>query len=274
VEQACPNSRRFDAILAENWDLMEAHAGAKLMPKPARRGPHAHRTLGCGYWGCVYETGQRDVVLKVTNDSSEPAFVLMVRKRFGEAWWPDGFVQYQDAIQLRGGDEPTFALWRERAYNVGATERPYRKLPAKYRRRWPADEIGFFYDALENYGGSASMISRDLAPHSGRKRRSVRLRKFQREIASTTTPDRLDSPLLFHWNNCVLSAEDMTLAHPGKLIGASLAELCRGFILPADIGYANIGDCPRGASFGLVVTDPGQTVSLHPDLLEVKVPLL
>ncbi len=274
MDVACRNSPRFDRILADNWDLMEERVGSKLMPKKARRGPHAHRTLGCGWWGCVYETGKRKVVLKVTEDASEAAFVLMVRKQFGPTWWPEGFVQYQDVVQLRGKGEPTFALWRERAYNVGATERSYRSLPAKYRRRWSVDELGFFYDALEGYGGSASMISDEVAQYYTRKRRLFLLRKFQREVAGGTTPDRLDSSLRFHWNNSVLSAEDMTLESPGKLIGASLSELGRRFIVLVDVGYGNIGDCPRGSSFGLVVTDPGGAVALHPDLLEVKVPLL
>jgi hypothetical protein len=272
VDPACPNSRRFDAILAENWDLMEAHAGAKLMPKPARRGPHAHRTLGCGWNGCVYETGKRNVVLKVTQDASEPAFVLAVRKRRGLGWWPDGFVQYQDVVQLRGSGDSTFALWRERAYNVGALGRQYRSLPAKYRRRWSEDEVQFFDDLLYAHMRSTLEVSLGHRVRSSTELRRI-LDSFQREIRRKK-PLPSGSPGYWDWKNVINSAYDLGVSGPGKFLGASLASLAEGFIVPTDLTPNNLGDCPRGSSFAIVVTDPGRWVPLHPDLLEVEVPLL
>ena len=270
MEQACRNSPRFDRILADNWELMEAQVGPKLMPRPARRGPHAHRTLGCGWNGCVYETGKRNVVLKVTQDPTEAAFVLAVRKRHGRHWWPDGFVQYQDVVQLRGRGDPTFALWRERAYNVGAFDRRYRSLPVKYRRRWSDDEVEFFHDLLYAYSRATLEIA-SLTARGTLKGRIDSLAAFQKEVRRKK---RGESEDWYNWRNVIASAYDLGVSGPGELIGKSFASLAEGFIVPADVTDNNLGDCPRGDGFGVVVTDPGQWIPLHPHLLELQVPLL
>ena len=72
--------------------------------------------LGCGNHGCVYETSDPSVVLKVTDDDTEAE----VATQFG----PDVisicvryFLVLDSHVVVRG--KPVILLWRERAFTVG-----------------------------------------------------------------------------------------------------------------------------------------------------------
>jgi hypothetical protein len=113
--------------IAKEWDHLSKKVGPEWMPVLSE--PHASRkgdliatldTLGCGAYGCVLETSDPSVVLKITTDASEAEFAMQVLPRTSEEA-QDGFVRYLDATELAAHHErrPLYALWRQSAEKVG-----------------------------------------------------------------------------------------------------------------------------------------------------------
>ena len=118
-------------VLTDWWPTLRDAVGSdRLMPRSApRENPRRKRVqlreYGCGYYGCVFPTGNSGLVFKVTTDSSEAAFVAAARTI--EAW-PHGMVLYTNVWQLAGekhGRRPVYVLWREAAGHVGELLRLY-----------------------------------------------------------------------------------------------------------------------------------------------------
>ena len=143
-----------DKILTKHWAALEARVGAAWMPVAVaehkglaavrRRLPYAQdaeramleerisklerrkknlgfREYGCGHYGCVMPTATPGLVIKVTTDATEAAFVaaylsMPPRER------PAGIVPYHRIIAIRSESHmkrPVFVLWRDEAQHVG-----------------------------------------------------------------------------------------------------------------------------------------------------------
>lgn len=75
--------------------------------------------LGCGEFGCVFETKSNNIVFKLTTDPKEYKFVID-SMNLGE--WPEGMIQYYQAMKLDSAFTRIdfYGLWRESAENVGS----------------------------------------------------------------------------------------------------------------------------------------------------------
>ena len=135
-----------DKLLNANWDAIQAAMQARGLPlewlpihEQAKTRIHFIEELGCGHYGCVYETDSPGVVCKVTTDVSEAAFIGIVKnfEKAGELL-PSGLVKYFDILALEGkrGKRDAFILWREEAFGfegsgfVGLWDVPKDFLPS------------------------------------------------------------------------------------------------------------------------------------------------
>ena len=75
--------------------------------------------LGCGEYGCVFETKSKNIVFKLTTDPKEYKFVVDAMN-LGE--WPEGMIQYYQAMKLDSAFTRIdfYGLWRESAEDVGS----------------------------------------------------------------------------------------------------------------------------------------------------------
>lgn len=99
-------------MLSSVLDMMSDEVPASWLPVPGEP------ELGCGVYGCVYQTADPSVVLKLTSDDTEAEFAQHIRPMMA----PDIAVRYHKTIPLshkspRGAW--LFLLWRESASHVG-----------------------------------------------------------------------------------------------------------------------------------------------------------
>lgn len=126
-----PNPAWVDAVMISVWDELQSTVGSKALPVPYESGddlPVTFREYGCGSWGCVYPTSTDGLVVKVTSDESEAAFIqdaINEAKRYG---FPEGMVRYYMVAKVSGakrlsprGDEynSIYVIWREGVDHVG-----------------------------------------------------------------------------------------------------------------------------------------------------------
>ena len=111
-----------DKILEENWDALEDRFSGRWQVML----PQTGYEYGCGHYGCVYATGEADVVCKVTTEEAEAYFVgtVLLMKKLG-LQIPEGLVNYEAVFKLHGEahkekdgfrdtwTRPAFILWRE-----------------------------------------------------------------------------------------------------------------------------------------------------------------
>jgi len=125
-----------DAAMTGVWPTVQRCAPQGAVPTLARgwidSGRHrvSVNEYGCGLYGCVMPTETPGVVLKITTDGLEAAFVHFALRHP----WPAGIVQYYGAyampLEYMGhymqgesvegvgvpNDRPAYLLWREEAY--------------------------------------------------------------------------------------------------------------------------------------------------------------
>jgi glycine/D-amino acid oxidase-like deaminating enzyme len=71
---ASPNEPDWvDKMLRQNWTELTRRLSSELLP--AGRAKQSPKALGCGYYGCVYATSAKDVVLK---EAKHPASKLVL----------------------------------------------------------------------------------------------------------------------------------------------------------------------------------------------------
>lgn len=110
-------------LLKEEWDAIARAVGPTLLPMLHGRPGFQPIEFGTGHYGTVMPTERPEVVVKVTIDMAEAAFVVAALA-IGE--FPPGIVRYQHVFHL--GDvkhkdiadpEPVWILWRQEARNIG-----------------------------------------------------------------------------------------------------------------------------------------------------------
>lgn len=98
--------------------------------------------LGCGFWGCVYETGVDEIAVKVTGSDREGPFA-----QFAIGRHHPGFVSFFDVLEIpermagfQAHATRSFVIWRTKVHSIGtylSTEEEYLMLDLQVE----ADEI-------------------------------------------------------------------------------------------------------------------------------------
>jgi hypothetical protein len=277
LHDAADNPLWATRALALDWamlsDLVEDPAWMPALTKAhaSRKGELVAQmeTLGCGVYGCVLETGDPQVVLKLTTDDSEVAFATEVLPG-APAEAQAGVVRYLESAPLHAqhkGHE-VVALWRQSAEHVGKLLDPKvtpskgdrKALEALIHRQWSIAQVGLRTiieadDAGELY--EEAMDSRGAwTPPSDSGLDDV----LGDLDDMDDDADRLASALMYFREACEMMARSGTvLEGVGR---ALLAFLDRG-VFVADVHDGNLGQVTDEHGEQVwVITDPGNTVVL------------
>lgn len=290
-----------DRLLAEEWDGL---VGLGL-PMPVRSTKtKTYKSYGCGSYGCVYETQSEAVVLKLTTDPTEAAFV---ERAIEIGHWPRGIVEYFYIERMSGtrhGDV-VYVLWREAAQQVGmlgADENELYGLPF-------VDKMAL--KAIENAGGVAMKIAASemvAMAHGGGEEQAKAFVQTTTEAARvlSKTPitiysassqkkpglrvnlngqdvwiphwpsppgkgrkDHLPWRMALAWLVAERYAESLAQEGPLQEVGEAILFYQKHGMLLADVRIENIGLVRRKGEWVWAITDPGHAVSSDEKMLSV-----
>lgn len=238
-----------------------------------------YEEYGCGHYGCVLPVPDGRIVLKVTSDPTEAAFVAIY---LGLKDKPLGIVRYHQIVQLpeKYRRRPTYAIWRDEAEHVGGTLSLKRMLV--YRERYGRD-INAFDRNLSHFKNLASDVRDIVVRSTNRAKLLEEASKAQDWAWSYVADDHLSTTgmtaprkLAVVRRRLEVLAEEMGSTAAGYLVGEALGELLDQGILLADVHHNNIGevDLPDYSKWEFVITDPGHMVALDPKWFEVEIPQL
>lgn len=294
-----PNPPWVNAILATFGDRMEAVVGPALMPPRLPGRKPAWQEYGCGHYGCVFPTHDKGIVMKVTSDPAEAAFVAAAM-RLGD--WPDGIVRYHHLFELpeRYRGRRTFALWREEATDVGAL-RTHVYSPGL---PWERKSTNIDYDTREEirFAKRLGVFKDYAAVVRDTWKRATDPMKLASEVAklenwawNTVDVDAVDDPgpggsptnVVGRWKGaqraaaalrvCRYVGEMMGSEPGGPYVGEALDFYLDQGLLLADVHRNNVGKVLRpdfSSSQFWAITDPGHMVPLVSEFFTVDVPPL
>lgn len=264
-------------FLTDNWAAIERAGLPGWMPvEMADSTPKRRRVdvFGCGHYGCVMPTHMPGLVIKISSDMSEAAFVNFA-VRLGE--WPPGIVKYHALVELPGSfrGRNVSVIWREEAFDVGMVhdtgqdahaKREFQNYHQAYRNaatfvREASIKANFAEKLAEAHAGQEwawnNVIWEDGggAPHYS----TPPPPRFK------TYPARLRlAAALRICHICFELMENTNYAHE---VGAALGFYLGHNVLLADVHMQNIGQVTRdapgwGPQIHTVITDPGHAVFL------------
>ena len=258
--------------IAKDWDKLSDLVGADWMPSLSK--PHASRkgelvatldTLGCGAYGCVLETDDPEVVLKITTDASEAEFATKVLPTM-PAEAQAGVVRYLNATKLDSKHErrPLYALWREAATDVGKLGsakgitdrflgRTRKSLLHLVAHSWEAAQVAL--ETLLDAGDRAGEIY-DEALTSGRSTYapSVDPDEIASQLASMDPESDRVAAALSYFESTNDAMRGTELERVGKALNAFL----HAGVFVADVHEGNLGK----VAGHWVITDPGNAIVL------------
>jgi len=228
---------------------------------------------GCGHYGCVYPTQNPEIVLKVTTDPTEAAFV-QIAQTLG---FPDGIVKYYrieaTAATYRG--RTAYLIWRESAYEVGDVFGGIVAITRDadpYLRRTALEASKY----LSMFQGYAGLIRNSIIKSSDPVALQVAAAQFAdwawNEINWEDSVSRIKQ---YRGPQRLAAAERAALGTAQMLgstylfdeVGQALEYYLNRGLLLADVHGGNIGRVRRedyGEEGLIVVTDPGHLVDLRP----------
>lgn len=273
-----PNPPWVTRAIAENFEALQA----KVLPAymPVLTDARASRDelvvevveLGCGAYGCVLPTDDKDVVLKITTDATEFELVSKILPEVGGA--PEGLVRYYAWAELAGkvtvarGQHTAYALWRESASDIGELGRLLLEAERAAGKRGSAvRQYDLLSDqqraATEAYVLLASADSPDRlymeAIHHHDADPGLPLTVNPKALSGIRPPARALAMLINYFRACV--AELAGGAEMG-LVGRALQHMFERGILVADVHTENVGRVKRGDGRPWVITDPGNVAVL------------
>jgi hypothetical protein len=299
-----PNPAWVDTALTKAWPELQQSIAPPIVTTKGKR--HHAEELGCGHYGCVLATSRPDVVLKITSDPTEAAFVTLLMRHKLEQ---DGLVRYFEVRKLPGerrGRE-LFAIWREAAYDVGTVTSRHSWEPVAAEKRqlvyrlnrfkmwaheirnvlkrqgnpWPLLKEAQAPDMYKRAGdfveiGRGDMyagVSGQVGPDSEWEPVSGRGAPIHDAVLITRWPIREPSlKLAVLLRACEMTAQFLGSEPAGYLIGGALENLLDEGILLADVHGMNIGRVDRPDHNGaVVITDPGHAVFLRQGMAEEAV---
>lgn len=202
--------------LTGNLQSMMAQVDRPYLPKLVEAATSGKKTLvewkeyGCGAYGCVLPTYDDLVVLKVTTDPTEAAFV----KR-GMPWgWPAGITAYFGIMELDGSyklapkhEGKAWAIWRESATDVGSLDilEPLPEIgetKASYKERKRVDPL---FGVIRQAGDRVHTVVWSASADPVSLAELWRTAYLRREEAGWLFPDDAD---VKRWEDLMAKGED------------------------------------------------------------------
>lgn len=276
-----PNPPWVTQLIADNFTTLQAKVLPAYMPvltdARARRDDLVVEVveLGCGAYGCVLPTDDKDVVLKITTDDTEFLFVSQILRGRPA---PEGLVRYYAWAELGSAvvekrERNAYALWRESATDIGdlgeklledarargvgrgvalraldlLTEQQRAATRAYAMLALSPDPNGLYMEAI-NYVDAPVPAPLALA-----------MAATPIALAKEKPAPRALAMLLGYFRACATA-----LGAPGELalVAKTLLELFEGGILVADVHTENVGRVMRDRERRWVITDPGNVAVL------------
>jgi len=227
-----------------SWSAAEILAEVRARPDIPTRWAPRHLELGCGKHGCVYETGDPDVVLKITDDDTEGE----VAAHLGEIVEPV-CVRYLLVLEsgIVHGNRRILLLWRERATMVGeilqVIEEAGERLPPRGAGRHPLppprERAESFVDLLLEAGQTAFWAASQAHATALQVAADDYLRACRKMAAQKTSPEL-------------------------AMLGAGMADVyARHGVIFGDVHAGNLGLVQRIDGPRWVITDPGHVVMIQ-----------
>jgi len=232
-----------------------------------RRLPDPQKELGCGYFGCVYATSDKRVVVKLTTDPTESAFwaATMMSHQVGGLVFAYNIGQLGN---LKHKKRPVIAVWREAASRVGLD------LEDKSTKSFVEllGEFAAFADMAKN-----NILELEWDNQAWTKAISVMHEEFSgRQLASLLRkepPDDVGVRVGILLAKCHEIADRMSDDPDGRYVGDGLLwALYSGWLL-SDVHPGNVGQVVRDGRRVWVITDPGLAIPLFSGHL-VEIPVL
>jgi len=283
-----------DKILNKHFDRLVERVGIELMPLPelgprdergvllpvrkARKKAPEYTELGCGHYGCVYETTTPGWVFKITSDPTEAEFIT-ASMTLPEHETP-GIVKYKGVWQIPGElhkRRPVFVLIREEAENVGGLIKASDDQQDYLKARSVMRHLEWFKE-LANRARTKIQASKnpdillEVARFKPWAEGNVSYSSIERWIREGSPWER---NTLRDWlkgaqaaaygiQAARIVAADMQNEDVGYLIGETLGYFLDEDLLLADVHANNVGQVRRKDYGGpiWVITDPGHMVPL------------
>lgn len=257
--------------------LKEKYSGCSAAPV---------RLLGCGDFGCVLETEEPDIVLKITFDKREIAFAERMTKPGEET--PLGFAQIILVIQNPADPVMKYGagIWRERVSSPGAMRSgsPVAEAVDLFRASMAA-ATSFFEVGSMNYDDEwwtelnrwvTDIVSRKIDIRSGCVKVSGLSKCFlyygEGPYAKANESGRVDHVAKLcavFLTAGVLMAERIAELPRTRLLGESLLEMFRRGVLLDDVRRANLGMANRDGGPQWVLFDVSRPRVVGPKLARI-----
>lgn len=247
-----------DSILKAAYPAIQAAAPKSALPIPEERIDQSSgrkkigwREYGTGHYGTVYPTNSPGLVMKLTSDPTEAAFVaaylsLPARNR------SNGIVNYHAVYRVPGvlkSKRPVFVIWRDEAVHVGidALERwVHSSNNVPYHERSLRHVAKYLNDAKTAANKIRTLLKKSVTTASGARRRELLIERFTDEFTMATS-EMQNEPL-------------------GNYVGEAMSMLLDQGLLLADVHTGNIGmptgDVEEQIGETCIITDPGHAVAL------------
>lgn len=248
----------FRSILTDNWDYILRTAkkigGAESAPNLSKP------DIGCGHYGCVFETGIQNMAAKLTFDVTEAEFAAWLIQHCSTCDL-DGVARFYGSCSLPRvykGLRP-YMIWRELLQIIGLREslsaldvNDYERIFAACTSAWQ----GMLHVdlAYKETGGAfnlgwLSVVRPDEAKDRLRGAHATVVRSVERV---TRIIER-----------CLVALTELSDVNPCmRKLGESLSRLAGMGVFCVDIHVENMG-LPFGRDY-LVLSDPGRVISIEP----------
>lgn len=253
-------------------DILRA-AKARLA-KLEKAKPKGYEEFGCGHYGCVMPTSAPGVVIKVTTDQTEAAFVAAYLS-LKPSERPLGIIPYHRLIAIRSASHlkrPVFVLWRAEAQHLGIDGiRHWISTGARdFERDYYARSLKKVMQAVGNCLDAARQIRKRIhkKPDAAEVLRTGVLRMDEAWGWNGPPPARLGRSAAVAWYMSAFrkNAEEMSTEPMGNYVGQALIESFDAGLLLADVHLNNIGmptgDLLNEIGMTPIVTDPGHAIVL------------
>lgn len=279
-----PNPPWVTRAIADNYASLQAKVLPAYMPVLADARASKNDLLvevvelGCGAYGCVLPTDDKDVVLKVTTDATEYELVSRLMPEIGGA--PDGMVRYLAWGELNGKvklsradiEHTAYVLWRESASDIGDLEEIIVKTARNQEHEARLRTLRSFPLLVEQQqAGTEAYVMLTRAPNPDRLyMEAIHYQdvKVPRPLSSSSLPGSLihhEPPakalamLINYFRACV---DELAQSGELSLVGRALQYLFERGIMVADVHTENVGRVKRGNARPWVITDPGNVAVL------------
>lgn len=261
-----------DRGMADEYWLSILQASKARLAKLEKAKPKGYEEFGCGHYGCVMPTQTPGVVIKVTTDATEAAFVAAYLS-LPRGQRPVGIIPYLRILAVRGESRlkrPVFILWRAEAQHLGVDG--IRKWITEQRPN-DADYYGRSLKKATALINTCLDAARDIRQRVHNKPDAAQVLAEAQTLRDAAfdydrLPPRASRALAVAWclNRFQQAADDLQQEPTGIYIGRALSDSLEAGLLLADVHLNNIGmptgDLLNEIGMTPVVTDPGHAIAL------------